>query len=581
MNKNKLVYKGIALLLSSMVVVPSIANSYVEVSAKISAGDYFRLLNEDEIIPYVYSNDEVNQVLDDLVNRTNKLKTDYSKKETIKILEELKDINKKITKKDFENQQKMKEDPNNYEKGNFYKNKYFKTEYIEKNIVAIMYINALDDDVTWKSILDIIYDIGTIELNNGSQKHYSYSLITDMSILQSEISKELAEYFKIVSGLVSDKSTEFESNGTIPSDDKTLSDLYEDYVEEKKKEEEEIKNSKDDYSDIIVEEEEPIEIDENIDGPAGYHIEDYDSTNNVTNTNNTTNTSSWSDYLKTMNNIANGSYVGTNNKEAVEYSIYYTTNKSKETSNWVDSRLTITNTDKIDFVNLISVLQTISKYEKNSYVFEDSDMIMFVADGQNIVINKKDKLTSDEINNLFNDFKDIGLKVLLKSDEEVDEKDSLENRVENGEVNKISVNDKDIILTEKPIITKGILQLPLKQTSEALGYSYSQSGNKVTLTYKKTINVVDNTTDEELETNSNKEDETLDKTQTTKETIDTTTIEINIGSTTYTINGARGSFKAPVTKSNGVVYVEFDKLASIINYNYSYNTQSNVIEFSK
>jgi hypothetical protein len=138
----------------------------------------------------------------------------------------------------------------------------------------------------------------------------------------------------------------------------------------------------------------------------------------------------------------------------------------------------------------------------------------------------------------------------------------LETRIKNGEINTISINGSNLILTNPPILTKNILQLPLEETAKALGYEINVLGNTITLTYKNNIADVVDEDGNEL---------TLD---------DDIVIILNVGSSNYTINGIKNSFKTNVTKDNGVIYCEFDKIAEKVNLSYYYNATSGIIEFN-
>lgn len=550
--------------------------------------DVYTKVGNQDFIPCKYSNSFVKNKFDELIERTNRLEKDYSPEEALSILKDTQKVMKDITKKDYEVNYETKHDENNYFINEGYAYKCYTHEWIMKNVTHYMLLNSINDTNNIKELVKELYNAGILELQGGAKETSILLILSNLQKIKDFSNDELDKYFDYITQELQKTSSDFDNNGIIPSD-RDINDDYEKYLidiekeaeyekklrEEQKKELQESENTKKEYDTTNTTDTNPI-------GKTDFNSENYFPSNGVSNSkiDSSYKGTNFSDYHNSMSTISSTSTYYSN-QNAGEYSIYYTTNKNSDTPNWIDARLTLSDKDKVDFINLISVLKTLTKNEKNSYIFEDSDMIMFIGDGQNIVINKQEYLTSNEINNLFNDFENIGLKVLLKSDEAISEKDSLEYRVQNGEVNKISIDDKDIILTEKPIITKGILQLPIKQTAETLGYSYSQNGNKITLTYKKTINVPVDTIDEVDNIENNKEVDNTNKIETSKETIETTTIVFTIGSTTYTVNGSRGSFKSPVTKNNGVIYAEFDKIAYIVGYNYSYNTQANVIEFTK
>lgn len=96
-----------------------------------------------------------------------------------------------------------------------------------------------------------------------------------------------------------------------------------------------------------------------------------------------------------------------------EYSIFYTVKKHEKEPEYTDSRVTVEK-NEITYNKILTVLKSIAVYPEYE-LFEDTDMLMFIADGKVLVLNKTDSfLSNKEVSNLLNDFESVGLLVQQK-----------------------------------------------------------------------------------------------------------------------------------------------------------------------
>lgn len=526
---------------------------------------YFNTFEKDNILPYVYGNSSVTNSLNSLIDRTENLKLDYSLSEAVSILESLKDTVKNISSDDFETNYNILHDPDNYELGAYYKYMKSPVTWIERNVVHLISIYSSNEESEIKQVIDLLYEMGNEEMQNHCKTYDSMTVVSDLHYIKNRFSSSISDYIDFVVKKADSDSTNYDE-GKLPEDGKNMSDYYEEY--QKQQEEENNQNSEfEEENDNVVLEEEPIVVEvPNVSDDILSSNDNINTDNNITSP--SYNVNNMGDYIGKMNDISNGSYI-----EVKDYSIkniYYTFDKSTENPIWNDTGISMED-EKISYEKLLNVLSTIGR--NNDYFYmTDSDMVMLIAEGEVLVLNKVETVTEDEINNLFDKFEKLGIKVMLKSDETVNTQNSLSSKIEAGEVNSISVNDNKLILTNKPILKKNILQLPIKQVAEALGYQVTESGKTITLVYEDK-NIVDTSQIEEddIENNNNTE----------QENSNTIKIILTIGSNNFTINDSKNSFKTPVTQENGITYCEFDKIANKLGYSYSYDADSGVIKFER
>ncbi|MCC3866441.1 copper amine oxidase N-terminal domain-containing protein [Terrisporobacter petrolearius] len=116
----------------------------------------------------------------------------------------------------------------------------------------------------------------------------------------------------------------------------------------------------------------------------------------------------------------------------------------------------------------------------NTYLIEDDDKLLFIAEEKPLVIkNKKDDFSKTEIESLLKSFKNISLKVdKLKETMH----DDIENRTNEDSFKDIIINGEKITLTNQPIIENGILQLPIEEVTNKLGFKVENKKSKLILT---------------------------------------------------------------------------------------------------
>lgn len=502
-----------------------------------------RFIEREEIIPYQYYDYSVASSLNELVDRTEALRDYYSNSEALDILRSLEYTVEDIDYSDYIENYNMKHDIYNYETGEFYKYKFGHAEWIERNVIALMVWNCNNED-DFIEMVEILYRIAKTEVENDIVQPDTLNIMVLLLFISDYFPYNVQDFIAF-SGLQSSyDALQFDDDKEQPTD-YTMWEKYLAYLDAQRERQE--------LADEIDYNNSQVEFTE----PDRTYIEGFDET--VLDTQpivfQTTNsqpeqTMSTNDYISRMEQAKTVSHKTYKVYELK--SLYYTLDKTEDSPVWVNTGISM-DTGSIDYNRFLNVFSIIARND-GYYYFEDDDMAMLIADGRSLVINKQEEISEDEIATLFDDFEKLGITVAIRTDEEIDTTNSLSKKVEAGELTTISVNGTNLVLTEKPILTKNILQLPVAQVAKALGYKVTESDNNIILSY--------------------------DKTSGEGEIINTTIITMINGSNNYTINENRNSFKTTVTKKNDVVYSEFDKIAEIIGYSYRYNSDTGIIEFN-
>lgn len=506
--------------------------------------DYAQPVEKEDIIPYTYSSSYVTSSMESLVERTEVLKTSYSSSESLSILRSLESAVEDITSSDYSSNYDIKHDPENYERKAFYKYKYSHTEWIIKNVTSCMLSNSASD-AEYMELVEIIYRIAKIEMEHSAKVCDSMNLLSIFMYIDDDFPSSVRDFISFA-GLQAGFDEMNYEEGTLPVD-KSMKERYEDYLENLRQEEY-LRNE-------IIYANSQTEV---IPEPEKIYVEGYDDSY-------FDNFNSYmefvgdnykpeigmdaDDYIKKMEDAKNVAH--TTYKVYESKSIYYTFDKTQSNIDWVDTGISM-DSETIPFKKFLTILSYIARNE-GYYYFEDTDMVMLIADGVNLVVNKQEDITEEEMRLAFDTFPNLGIGIMLYSETENTTSEVLSERVQNGDVNSISVNGERTILTETPIISKNILQLPIEQVAKAIGYDVTINDKEV-----KLISV---------DTDAN------------GKIINTNEIVITVDSNSYTVNNQKNSFRTAVTSNNGVIFVEFDKLAQLMNYSYSFNEETNTIEF--
>lgn len=506
--------------------------------------DYAQAVEKEDIIPYTYSSSYVTSSMESLVERTEVLKTSYSSSESLSILRSLESAVEDITSSDYSSNYDIKHDPENYERKAFYKYKYSHTEWIIKNVTSCMLSNSASD-AEYMELVEIIYRIAKIEMEHSAKVCDSMNLLSIFMYIDDDFPSSVRDFISFA-GLQAGFDAMNYEEGTLPVD-KSMKERYEDYLENLRQEEY-LRNE-------IIYANSQTEV---IPEPEKIYVEGYDDSY-------FDNFNSYmefvgdnykpeigmdaDDYIKKMEDAKNVAH--TTYKVYESKSIYYTFDKTQSNIDWVDTGISM-DSETIPFKKFLTILSYIARNE-GYYYFEDTDMVMLIADGVNLVVNKQEDITEEEMRLAFDTFPNLGIGIMLYSETENTTSEVLSERIQNGDVNSISVNGERTILTETPIISKNILQLPIEQVAKAIGYDVTINDKEV-----KLISV---------DTDAN------------GEIINTNEIVITVDSNSYTVNNQKNSFRTAVTSNNGVIFVEFDKLAQLMNYSYSFNEETNTIEF--
>lgn len=507
-------------------------------------------LSDEQMIDYEYSNVEVENELAVLVEDTRNLKNAYDMESAKNIITMLKSTVAKITKEDYAAQYRLFESKSGTEDS--YDYMYSEIAWIERNIVDMSIKNLSGSDLSEMItfICNEYYHTAVIEMQNSVMLPASMNVLANLDDIMEYIPedcKELVEYtYVLAKGVAGDYTGE-----NVPEDVVVSEEFLKEQQEQLPTE------SVNDNTPVFIEQETEYVTDfsETMDTDnvviENDLLQDYEAVDKT----------AADDYTALLN--IHDSQAVVRETEYQVLSLYYTSDKTAENPVWIDSKIILDENGEIGFKEFLIALNTMSKYVDDTYLYEDTDMVMFIAEGKPLVINEVEKVSKEELDTLFDSYEKVGMKVSLRQDEIEDGKESLSDKLEAGEMNSISVNGSKMILTKEPILTKNILQLPVLQVAKRLGYKVSINGKNVTLTYEEKAQTTDS--------DKNMEESAINKME----------IILTVDSNHYTVNGQKNSFKSPVTQKDGTIYAEFDRLASMIGYSYFYNADSGVIEFNK
>lgn len=216
------------------------------------------------------------------------------------------------------------------------------------------------------------------------------------------------------------------------------------------------------------------------------------------------------------------------------YTLQYSLNPKDEVPYYFDSGISVSNNMTATYTQVRDVLNQIS-IKANGTLIEDKDKLLFIAEGRPLVIlNKQEEYSKDDISELLDCFENIDLKILEKSD---GDSISLEEKIITNNANLITISDKDVQLSNSPKLKNSILQLPVKEVGEILGYKVDVNSETVTLT-KDDIKII-----------------------------------MNINDKNVSINGETKITATIPTLENGVVYAEMNLIVKELNMSISYDKE--------
>lgn len=362
---------------------------------------YFRPLGMDEMIPYVYEDDSVTGSLESLTVRTEKLKENYSLYEAVSIMKELRDTVKYITAADYSVNYDILHDTENYEDGAFYKYMYGPVEWIERNVIYLLAVCSPNSYGEVVEIVDYAYEIGLTEMRQGCYFCHGMQTVYDLCLMSESFSLEVQEYLSGVSRMAQADMSDFDSGLTpemrIPSE----------YLESLKEEEDE--NDTGDWEEAqTVPEPEVIVV-----PPAGETVAEDEETAESAPVQ-PYDPESMQDYKDAVGSVSE------RNAEPVRTceirNVYFTLDKNSDRPEWTDTGISMPEEGEIGFDAFLQVLGLIGRYSEDVFVAEDTDMVMFIAEGKPLVINRVEKVTEEDLDAVSDRFEKTGIKVMPRSE---------------------------------------------------------------------------------------------------------------------------------------------------------------------
>lgn len=170
--------------------------------------------------------------------------------------------------------------------------------------------------------------------------------------------------------------------------------------------------------------------------------------------------------------------------ELSNLTLHFSLNKSDTNPYYYDSGIKVSNDGTVSYTQLRDVLNQIA-IKSGGYLIEDKNKLLFISEGKPLVVrDKESEYTQEEVDNLLNSFKELDLTIKERSGDSISIDEEL---INNEEAQNITINGEKIELSAKPRLESSILQLPVKEVAEALGYKVDITDEKATLTKDSTI----------------------------------------------------------------------------------------------
>lgn len=170
--------------------------------------------------------------------------------------------------------------------------------------------------------------------------------------------------------------------------------------------------------------------------------------------------------------------------ELSNLTLHFSLNKSDSNPYYYDSGIRVSNNGTVSYTQLRDVLNQIA-IKSGGYLIEDKDKLLFISEGKPLVVrDKQSEYSEEEVNDLLNSFKELDLTIKERSSDSISIDEEL---INNEEAQNITINGEKIELSAKPRLESSILQLPVKEVAEALGYKVDITDEIATLTKDSTV----------------------------------------------------------------------------------------------
>lgn len=170
--------------------------------------------------------------------------------------------------------------------------------------------------------------------------------------------------------------------------------------------------------------------------------------------------------------------------ELSNFTLHFSINKKDQKPYYYDSGIRVSKDMTVSYTQLKDVLNQIA-IKSGGYLIEDKDKILFIAEGKPLVVkDKKTEYSEEEVADLLKSFESLDLKVKEKGSSSVAIDEELVN-TESSE--SITIKGESVKLSAKPRLESSILQLPVKEVAEALGYKVDITDKVATLTKDSSV----------------------------------------------------------------------------------------------
>ncbi|MFI3211574.1 MAG: hypothetical protein R3Y64_11075, partial [Peptostreptococcaceae bacterium] len=175
-------------------------------------------------------------------------------------------------------------------------------------------------------------------------------------------------------------------------------------------------------------------------------------------------------------NSSSSSSLNTNIQNNVDREIiYFTLNKTDLVPYYYQTSISITG-ETISYNTVVSIFKQIAS-GINGYVVEDKERVMFIGEGKPIIIKEnKDGYLKEEVVDMFNSFKELGIKI----ESEVNTS-QIKSLLEDNKLDIATINSSNYAFKDKPKLNGNHLQLKVSEVFNELGVSVEEKDNEIIL----------------------------------------------------------------------------------------------------
>lgn len=362
-------------------------------------------INREDVFYFPYSEYAKSDV-EDLMNRVDKLEVSYSKNKAVNILDSWENALLEVPDDEifglYPNAVNFNEHGFTDYSADAILSGYDQFSYVLYNTVFYSYNNLSGEtkEQFFQDLADRLYRVVAWQYRNQQYEFQTMRFLTLLDELKDLFSAETQEVIEQANDMASYIEDSFIQEGWWEDRYEVPSQVVKQNRQDAENSVEKVENGN--QSQISMEEESE---NQNQGVQGGYHKNDEANGNADTSYTDTSST-----YIDSIQQEYEEAETINPDNAKTEYTIFYTIDKDKKEPEYIDSKVTVKK-DEIPYNKVLTVLKSIAAYPDYE-LFEDTDMLMFIADGKVLVLNKIDGfLSNKKVSHLLDDFETVGLSV--------------------------------------------------------------------------------------------------------------------------------------------------------------------------